>query len=141
MLDGVIGRSADGFKVLVENPNTKSTSEFYCMSEFSEMLLPTLMNLISFDGQQESQLDANFISQYNKEKEEFDYYVQRLVGVDMENEEYPQRGKNWVPYINGKREDWSFICQNNRIVGKSDQIVWKYVPYEEPVTEGKSEIL
>ena len=99
------------------------------------------MNLISFDGQQESQLDANFISQYNKEKEEFDYYVQRLVGVDMENEEYPQRGKNWVPYINGKREDWSFICQNNRIVGKSDQIVWKYVPYEEPVTEGKSEIL
>jgi hypothetical protein len=31
-----------------------------------------------------------------------------------------------VPYINGKREDWSYICENNRIVAKEDDIVFRY---------------
>ena len=34
-----------------------------------------------------------------------------------------------MPYINNRREDWSFLCENNRIVAKEDQIVFKYEPF------------
>ena len=48
------------------------------------------------------------------------------MGVPIENEEKPILGKIWVPYINGNREDWSYLCDNNRIVAKEDEIVWRF---------------
>lgn len=53
------------------------------------------------------------------------------MGVGIENEENPISGKIWVPYINNKREDWSYLCENNRIVAKEDEIVWRFENYYE----------
>ncbi len=44
------------------------------------MPIVDLMNCIFYDKSQSGLLDANFISIYNKQKGDFDYYVQRLVG-------------------------------------------------------------
>lgn len=85
------------------------------------------MNGIAFDESEKgTKFDANFIAVMNKDRGEFDYFVQRLLGVEIENEEDPVHGKMWVPYINEKREDWSFLCENNRIVAKEDKIIWRF---------------
>lgn len=44
------------------------------------------MNLLAFDKEQGEAFDANFISIYNKEEEDFDYYVQRITGIGITNE-------------------------------------------------------
>ena len=85
------------------------------------------MNGIAFDETEKgTKFDANFIAILNERSNNFEYYVQRLMGVGMENEEQPAHGKIWVPYINGKREDWSYLCDNNRIVAKEDEIIWRF---------------
>lgn len=85
------------------------------------------MNGIAFDESEKgNKFDANFIAIMNKDKGIFDYYVQRLLGVGVENEEEPTIGKIWVPYINNKREDWSYLCENNRIIAKEDDIIWRF---------------
>ena len=90
-----------------------------------------VMNALAFDlGEKGRKFDANFISIFNKDRNEFEYYIQRLCGKEIDNEENPKLGRHWVPYINGKREDWSYICENNRIVAKEDEIVFKL---EEPI--------
>lgn len=121
----------NSFRVFVENPRTGTVERFVYPSEFDELLLPSLMNCLAFDPEQERRADANFVSRYNRTKDDFDYFVQRLMGVEMDNEMAPESGKVWLPFINGRREDWTFICQNNRIVTKKDLVVWKFVPWEE----------
>ena len=86
------------------------------------MLLTDIMNHLFL----KDQFDANFISVYNKELEQFDYYVERLMGVDIKNEKNPLLGEMWHPYINGTKEDWSVLCHKNRLVHKEDEIIWKY---------------
>jgi hypothetical protein len=86
-----------------------------------------VMNSLAFqESTQAKKLDANFISVYNTEKKEFEYYVQRMLGVHISNEGQPARGRIWVPYVNAQREDWSFICENNRVVSPDDEIVFRY---------------
>ena len=87
------------------------------------------MNAVAFDEEKGEKFDSNFISILSKEKEDFEYYVQRLLGVEIESENEPKSGKIWVPYINNKREDWSYLCENNRIVAKEDDILWRYERY------------
>ena len=31
-----------------------------------------------------------------------------------------------MPYVNSKREDWSYICDHNRIVAKGDDIEFRF---------------
>ena len=52
--------------------------------------------------------------------------MQRLLGVEIENNDEPKSGKIWVPYINNKREDWSYLCEHNRIIAKEDEVLWRY---------------
>jgi hypothetical protein len=67
-----------------------------------------------------NELDANFITIYNKKTDEFDYYIQRLFGFEMDE------SHKWVPYINCNKEDWTDLCQNNRILFKNDDLELKY---------------
>ena len=49
-----------------------------------------IMNGIAFDeGEKGNKFDANFLSLYNEKKLEFEYFVQRLMGQGMENENEP----------------------------------------------------
>jgi len=55
-----------------------------------------------------------------------DYYVQRLLNIEIGDEEDPRRGPIWNVYINDVAEDWMEIMRNNRIVCKEDSIMWRY---------------
>ena len=103
--------------------------QFSYQTETDEMPIMQVMNAFAFDEDKGDKVDGNFISIYNDKRGDFDYYVQRLLGVGIENEDDPSSGKVWVPYINNKREDWSSLCDSNRIVGKEDEIVWRFEPY------------
>jgi hypothetical protein len=101
--------------------------EFVYETESEELPIMQVMNSLAFSQDKQGKLlDANFISIWNTDKKEFEYYVQRLIGIEIDNEKRPTAGKIWVPYINAKREDWTFVCENNRIVSKTDEIVFKY---------------
>ena len=93
------------------------------------MPIMQVMNAFAFDEDKGEKVDGNFISLYNDKRGDFDYFVQRLIGVAVENEEDPVSGRLWVPYINNKREDWSTLCDQNWIVCKEDEIVWRYEPF------------
>ena len=92
-------------------------------------MLPELMNKVCFDSKYIVDLDANFISKFNREKNEYDYFVQRMCGLALSNEENPFLGELWIPYINEGKEDWTEICQYNRIVSKNDLIEFKFEKY------------
>ena len=44
----------------------------------------------------------------------------------MENESFPERGKLWCPYINNAKAEWQFVCENNRMIKSTDEIIWKF---------------
>lgn len=116
---------------MIAEPLTFKTMEFHFEFEDEELPLIQVMNAIAFDpGEKGRKFDANFISVFNEERKEFEYFIQRLTGKEIENEAMPLLGKLWVPYINGRREDWSYICENNRIVAKEDEIIFRF---EDPV--------
>ena len=60
------------------------------------------MNLLAFDPDDGGVFDANFISIYNYQEEDFDYFVQRMVGVGIDDEEEPLNGDIWQVYINDR---------------------------------------
>ena len=110
----------------MEQPETREVLTFYAKADEPELTLAHVMNLISFDREQGDDFDANFCSSYNAERDEIDYYVQRLVSIEMGDEEEPSRGPIWNVYINGILEDWMEIMRYNRIVCKEDVIQWRY---------------
>jgi hypothetical protein len=101
--------------------------EFVYETETEELPIMQVMNNLAFEeGEQGKVLDANFISMYNQDKKEFEYFIQRLVGLEIQNESKPTQGKLWVPYINSKKEDWSFLCEHNRIICREDEVLFRY---------------
>lgn len=114
------------FTVKVLNPETKEIEEYTCDMETTYVLLQTLMNVLAFSPSTEVQLKANFISVYDEHKKGFNYFVQQLSGVGMENEEEPYKGRIWVLYLNKQRKDWNEACYEDCLVQASDEILWKY---------------
>ena len=66
------------------------------------------------------------MSFYNEEKQDVDYYVQRLLSIPLADAGDPGRGSIWNVYINGALEDWMQVMRLNRIVCKEDTIIWRY---------------
>ena len=114
------------FTIQVEHPETREILSFYAKADEPELTLAHVMNLISFDREQGDEFDANFCSSYDSARDEVDYYVQRLVSIEMGDEEVPSRGPIWNVYINGILEDWMEVMRYNRIVCKEDMIEWRY---------------
>ena len=99
--------SRDGTKIIISQKN-KGNNQFILNihipdSENVKVLFhnsindrETIINLFNsffFSNYQEDELDANFISVYNKESDSFEYYIQRLAGYSIENEDNPKKGK------------------------------------------------
>ena len=81
---------------------------------------------------QEKRIDGNFISIYNKESDEFTYYIQRLIGISIEGNPNPVSGKGWAVYVNSEKKPlWNEIVQNDLIVGFNDRIEWIYQNFYE----------
>jgi len=108
------------FQIKIFIPNSERSKELIIEDVKENLLVSELMNMACFNSKYMTELDANFISIYNKDSDEFDYHIQRLCGFEM-NETHL-----WVPYINCVREDWTDICQNNRILFKNDDLEFRY---------------
>lgn len=114
------------FTVKVIPPDASEAISFDVEMDFDELPLSRVMNSLCFDETQGGRFDANFISLYNDGADVFEYYVQRLIGVEIADEKQPLKGKVWVPYINGGRMYWNDVCSSDRRVKYSDSVVWKY---------------
>lgn len=116
----------------MHNPNTGGIEEYSYTSKTNILSLPVLMNYLCFDVNQEKRIDGNFISIYNKESDDFTYYIERLIGISIEGNADPVSGKGWVVYVNSEKKPlWNEIVQNDLIVGFSDKIEWIYQSFYE----------
>jgi hypothetical protein len=100
----------------------KGQTEFKYDSDYEEMPLGTLMNFFLFDHVQSSNFNANFISKYSPELKRYQYFIERLAGVTMENEEHPYKGSQWVVYLNDMKHEWDTLCDKETVVRPIDSI-------------------
>ena len=68
------------FHLKIEDPNTFEIVEFSYQTESDELPLMQIMNAVAFDEEKGQQFDGNFISVLSKERDDFEYFVQRLLG-------------------------------------------------------------
>src|SRR5574343_312156 len=73
------------FLIKIIIPNSNRVNELIIEDVKENLLVSELMNLACFNSKYMEELDANFISVYNKEKDEFDYFIQRLCGHEINN--------------------------------------------------------
>ena len=117
------------YTLTIVPPSFDNLIEFELILIYSSVPLPTLMNFMSFDSPHSKEFDANFISM--KDLGKYNYYVQRLMGYEIENEAHPKEGKMWVPYINDNKMDWNEICEDQLYVKPADLIEWKFQKHTE----------
>jgi hypothetical protein len=117
--------------VKVSMPNSEKIKVVTYEGKADYMLLADLMNHLFFNSRYAEEMDANFISVFDKKKEEFEYFIQRLAGFEIEREDEPYKGRMWVPYINRQKYSWSVLCGKNRVVKKEDEIEFRYENYVE----------
>ena len=84
------------------------------------------MNHFLFDPVNSTQFDANFISIYSPNHNRFQYFIQRLVGLELENEDDPYLGKRWIAYINDMRIEWDEICEKEQNIMPSDVVRFQF---------------
>ncbi len=92
------------------------------------------MNYLCFNVDQTSRLDGNFISVYDREKDVFTYFVQRLDGISVIDEKNPAQGHQWVVYLNQKKLTWNEVVKNDLMVSHNDQIVWVFQKEDEDLS-------
>ena len=114
------------YKVSIHDPDTKKSLEYTFSSKQQELSLTTLMNYISFAINTGEELDANFISIYNKTDDSYSYYVQRLIGKSIADDKHPENGKAWVVYLNNSKHSWDEICKTDQKVHPQDNIIWNF---------------
>lgn len=93
----------EDFTVQVCLPDGGDCYEYLYPAFEDKLSLTTLMNLLCFETEFDEELDSNFISRFNKSKDRFEYFLHKLMGVEIENEESPYKGKIWVVYINNSQ--------------------------------------
>ena len=109
------------YRLKVQRPE-KEIIEFIYEDQFDEMPLTALMNFVSFSEKDLHQFDANFISKRNANDDNFTYFIQRLAGLER-NEE---KSMDWVIYLNKKLLSWNEIVQRNIKVKPEDNLVCSY---------------
>mmetsp|Transcript_25597 Transcript_25597/g.44681 ORF Transcript_25597/g.44681 Transcript_25597/m.44681 type:complete len:160 (+) Transcript_25597:3870-4349(+) len=120
------------YKISVVNPKTSDISVFELVYDFGEVPFERIMTILSLHETLGNAIDANFMSLYNSDRNIYENYVQRLIGFDITDKVTPNRGKVWVPYLNGRGLEWNKICSSMTLVKYSDEIVWKF--QHQPIT-------
>lgn len=114
------------FILKIHIPNTYKIRILFHISDNDKEGIINLFNYIFFTSNPGNELDANFLSIYNQQTKSFDYYIQRLAGYELENEVNPNKGKMWNLYLNNSKANWTFLCNNNRIISVKDEMELKY---------------
>ena len=84
------------------------------------------MNFLLFDHLQGSVFNGNFISKYSAEKKRHQYFIEKLIGISMENEDSPYSGQLWIGYFNEQRLEWDEICEKEVYMRPADSVIFKY---------------
>jgi hypothetical protein len=112
--------------IKIHIPNTNNVKVILHDGNNTQMTLVELINLIFFCSNYSEEIDANFISIYDNINDKHNYYIERLFGFYIENIDDPDKGLLWKCYINKKEENWNFLCNNNKIISRKDEIEFKY---------------
>lgn len=104
----------------------KPPIEFRYQSDYEELQLTSVTNFLLFDHTQSAAFNANFISVFSSHLKRFQYFIQKLAGVSMENEDSPFDGRQWVAYINDNRHEWDAICEKELIIKHSDSVNFEF---------------
>ena len=113
------------YNIKVHQPD-KKILDFKYECEHEELPLTMVMNYLLFDAVHSTTFDANFISKYNPDLKRFQYFIQRLAGSTIENEENPSKGKQWVVYINEVKSEWDDICDKEVKIKPGDNVHFHY---------------
>lgn len=113
------------FIVKIDVPE-KGQTEFKYDTDYEEMPLGTLMNFFLFDQNQSSNFNANFISKYSSDLKRYQYFIEKLAGVTMENEDNPYKGDQWVVYLNDIKHEWDSVCDKETLVKPQDNIRFRF---------------
>jgi hypothetical protein len=111
--------------IKINIPKTDKLKLIIYEGKSEEMLLADIINSAFFSNEYAEDIDANFISIYDSEAGEYHYYIQRLIGYEID-EENPQRDKVWTCYINRQKYDWSHLCNYNRVLRKGDEVEFRF---------------
>lgn len=57
--------------------------------DYDSITLTRLMNFLGFANDNKEKFNVNFMSIYNDDSEEFEYIVERLIGVQVESVKTP----------------------------------------------------
>jgi Domain of unknown function (DUF4430) len=112
--------------VIVVHPDSQKEFEYLYSTKTQKISVTTLMNYLTFDPKSDKEIDGNFVSIYEESEDKHNYYVQRLIGVPIEDEKNPMNGKIWVLYVNGVKYLWNDVCINDVKVEKNDKILWRF---------------
>ena len=111
--------------IKINIPRTDKIKLIIFEGSSDEMLMTEVINSVFFSKEYSNEIDANFITFYNPEKNEFNYYIQRLIGYEIDDN-IINNEKFWIVYINKLKYDWSFLCNKNRILRKNDEIEFRF---------------
>lgn len=115
------------YTVSITHPETGATEVFTHADDYDSITLTRLMNFLGFANDNKEKFNVNFMSIYNDDSEEFEYIVERLIGVQVESVKTPISQltcRQWRPYINGERKDWHAIHDKEVHVSAKDEIKW-----------------
>lgn len=85
-----------------------------------------LMNFLLFDGIHSKVFNANFISKFSQKEKRFCYYIQKLIGIEIEDEDNPESGKHWVVYINDGKIEWDEVCEKEITIKPNHKITFQF---------------
>jgi hypothetical protein len=102
------------------DPKNTQEQKFIVKDEYDEVPVSRLMNLLCFASGHSDSLDANFLAVYNLQTDSHTYVVERILGSRTSAD------KVWVPYINGRKNDWHTVCDQDIRVTPNEEVVWRY---------------
>ncbi len=114
------------FVIKIHIPKKLNVKELSIESSTDKESILNLINNFFFDGTKEGEdFDANFISEYDEKTDSFKYYIQRLLGFEID-EDNKTLSPQWNLYINHKKIDFTNAVNNNLMISKKDYLELKF---------------
>ena len=115
------------FLIKIYTPENENYKELAYYSSNDKENITDLVNYFFFNNGSDisEEMDANFISEYEPKTDTFHYYIQRLLGYEID-EEKKETSPKWNLYINHKLIDLSDAVNNNLMIYKKDKLELKF---------------
>ena len=114
------------YSIQIVNPATGAANPYSVKDEYDEIPLARLMNKLCFASPHANELKTNFVSVYNKKTDEFEYYIESMLGHSPKLDSLPVSGSQWCVYINNVKTSWNQVCGSETRVSTSDKMIFTY---------------